>query len=349
MTVRADSMRLEYNGQTSIDVVITNKSRIPVTWLMVDVGLPQSMIEGPRVWVCSLRAKTSSRVAFDFKGVKRGAFSLRAIRARLGDGLSDVEYEVHDRNFGAVSGEDEIVVYPRIWPMYRLDLPSRIPYGQQRTPIRFFEDVSRTIGIRDYMPGDNPRRIDWKATAKQNSLQVREYQPTIALDTLILLDLHMRDYPNSIEVEMAELAIETAASFAHRLIFSSMAVGLVTNVGEDSGSLCEITVRPAKGFAQLGKIMDILARVEPRDGVDFLSTVQKARLGIQPGSTVIVIVPGERRDILDACLILKRVGYRVLVTVMGGTESSTVLPTLTHHGVRVVQIFSALDLERLAS
>jgi uncharacterized protein (DUF58 family) len=55
---------------------------------------------------------------------------------------------------------DQIIVFPRIWPL---------------------EDPLRTIDIRDYQPEDDLRHIHWKATARRAQLQVRAFEPAETL------------------------------------------------------------------------------------------------------------------------------------------------------------------------
>jgi hypothetical protein len=47
----------------------------------------------------------------------------------------------------------------------RFGLPARHPFGNQRAPRRLLEDPAHVIGIRDYVYGDELRRVHWKATA----------------------------------------------------------------------------------------------------------------------------------------------------------------------------------------
>ena len=46
--------------------------------------------------------------------------------------------------------------------------------------------------IRDYIAGDDLRRIDWKLSAKHDKLLIREYSAVISLSPLILVDLPFR-------------------------------------------------------------------------------------------------------------------------------------------------------------
>ena len=69
---------------------------------------------------------------------------------------------------------------------------------------------------------------------------------------------------------------------------------------------------------------------------------------MQPGSTIVVIVPGERSDVLDSCLVLQKTGYKVLLVIIGGCDRPEAATALVYHGVRLWQIFGSRDLERTA-
>ncbi|WP_254546102.1 DUF58 domain-containing protein [Halomarina pelagica] len=44
------------------------------------------------------------------------------------------------------------------------------------------------VSVRDYVPGDAARRIDWKSTARLHELQVREFESETTLTTVLLVD-----------------------------------------------------------------------------------------------------------------------------------------------------------------
>jgi len=86
-----------------------------------------------------------------------------------------------------VEANGEIVVYPSPQPLddfYHL-LP--MTQGQMESPARGMG--SDLYAIRQYLPSDHPRHVDWKATAKTARLMVREFtrdddwRVTVALDT----------------------------------------------------------------------------------------------------------------------------------------------------------------------
>ena len=100
--------------------------------------------------------------------------------------------------FGLTGGEtrrlqsDSLTVYPKIVPLTRVVLPTQSPMGTLRHHQPIFEDPSRIFGKREYVSGDSLRRVDWKSTASTGHLQVKLFEPSIALETVIFLDLPAR-------------------------------------------------------------------------------------------------------------------------------------------------------------
>ena len=57
-----------------------------------------------------------------------------------------------------LTDESYLLVYPKVVPLERLGLPASSPFGD--VPVRrqwLFEDPMRTVGVREYRPGDNPQ------------------------------------------------------------------------------------------------------------------------------------------------------------------------------------------------
>jgi uncharacterized protein (DUF58 family) len=79
--------------------------------------------------------------------------------------------------------------------------------------IRHQPTSSEFRSMREYSQGDDPRRINWKVSAKREDLVVNEYETEIAIDTLITLDTRTHSY----SAEGFERAVSVAASFARSI------------------------------------------------------------------------------------------------------------------------------------
>ena len=101
--------------------------------------------------------------------------------------------------------------------------------------------------LRGYRPGDDPKDIHWKSSARLREPVIREYDRDGAETRWICLDT--RAEPS----EASEVAVEVAASLAGRSAAEGRPFGLV------AGSA---VLEPGEGPGQLERALDILARVD---------------------------------------------------------------------------------------
>jgi uncharacterized protein (DUF58 family) len=129
----------------------------------------------------------------------------------------------------ATASPTHLTVYPKIVPITHLGLPSKSPFGSLKTHEIIYEDPSRIVGVRDYVPGDSLRKVNWKVSAALGKLQVRKFEPAITLETLIFVNLNVEEYDLAYADGATELAITVAASIANHLAELRQPVGLISN------------------------------------------------------------------------------------------------------------------------
>ncbi|GAB5439133.1 DUF58 domain-containing protein [Falsiruegeria mediterranea] len=72
--------------------------------------------------------------------------------------------------------------------------------------------------LRDYLPGDDIRTIDWKVTARTGSPHVRVYTEERDRPALVIVDQRMTMFFGSVEYMKSVVAAEAAAIVAHRIL-----------------------------------------------------------------------------------------------------------------------------------
>ena len=108
-------------------------------------------------------------------------------------------------------------------------------------------------GLHNYRPGDDPRDVHWRSTARFGSPVVREYERERAEALWICVDLRRRD---GADEAAEEEALEIAASLARATIERGQPVALVTPDAQlDEGT----------GAVQLERVLDLLARASYRE------------------------------------------------------------------------------------
>ncbi|MGE0159632.1 MAG: DUF58 domain-containing protein [Gemmatimonadales bacterium] len=245
-------LRLQYE--------VTNRKRfLPSLALeIVETGLPN------RAFVAHVAAKKGASARSVNSFVRRGIYPLRTvtISTSFPFGLFRKERDVEI--------PAEIVVWPRT------DRPVREPRtGGGRAP-----RVGRTArgapgargeyrSLRGYRPGDDPRDIHWRSSARSPNPVVREYDADGAETRWICLDT--RDDPG----EAAEVAVEVAAALLAGAAAAQRPFALAAGT---------MVLEPGHGPGHLERALDILARV------DFSSADAAPALPVPPSACVLVAV-----------------------------------------------------------
>jgi len=81
--------------------------------------------------------------------------------------------------------------------------------------------------VREYMPGDDIRQIDWNVSARMNEPYVKLFVEEREMTVLLLVDMSASGRFGSREQEKRELAAELAAIMAFSAIKNNDRVGLV--------------------------------------------------------------------------------------------------------------------------
>lgn len=119
--------------------------------------------------------------------------------------------------------------------------------------------------LRDYVPDDSPRHIDWKATARRNVLTTREYDLEQSQNIMILLDIGRNMASRTLEADgkpgltKADCAINASVLLTHVAAQSDDRVGLLCFAGAPVAYL-----QPGKGAPQARRLMETLYPLQPR-------------------------------------------------------------------------------------
>jgi uncharacterized protein (DUF58 family) len=123
-----------------------------------------------------------------------------------------------------------LLVYPLVVPLDQINFPAGVPMGERTTLRRILEDPLRTAGVRDYMQGDEPRRIHWKATAHTGTLQSKIFEATTQHTLALFVDTRTFERASlGYDPDLFELALCTAASVATWGSQQGYAIGLYSN------------------------------------------------------------------------------------------------------------------------
>jgi len=303
-----------FPGETvPVQLDIRNGSLLPAVWLRVQDFYPIELAETSSFsQVISLGPREKTRLRYNLRTQKRGYYTIGPLHVSSGDLLG---LNTERQSEGPT---DHLTVYPRVVALSNVKIPSRSPMGTMRHKQPIFEDPTRPMGKRDYQSGDSLRRIAWKASATAGRLQTKLFEPSIALETALFLNLNVTDYQQRTHFDATELAIVVTASLANWIIAQRQSTGLVAH-GLDplSADSRPIPIPAHKGRGHLMRILDILARVRAVEIEPFPGMLRDHRVHLPWGTTMLVITGSAEQALFDELLASRRAGLNPVLILCG--------------------------------
>jgi len=339
---RSFSERRAFLGETvDLTVQVTNHKWLPVSWVRVDDECPLALtlLEGevqpstkPETGllssVMSLRWFDRARWRYRLRCAQRGVYAFGPARLQSGDLFGLFSSQV------VAPGQDWLIIYPDVKPISNLTLPPKEPFGDIKGRQWIFEDPSRAVGIRDYGTRDDLKRIHWKATARQQKLQVKVFEPTTTFHLVIFLDMVTlpRPWYGSIP-ELLERGISTAASIASYAVNRRYQVGLFAN-GCWPHSDQPLKVLPSRDPNQLTRILEALAAVSAVPTGSIEALLNKESTYLPWGATLLVVAAVVTEVLIAVMTRLQAAGRRMVLVCLDDTPLPLPAPRIMVHRVQ---------------
>lgn len=210
-------------GRVEVVVASTGTLPPPAFELIEPVGPTRTA----RMAVERLPRRRTVSAGYRVPTERRGVLTVGPLTAVRGDvlGLATARRRV--------AGSEELLVSPRA---YRLDIPElgNGVLGRHLLTLAQRLGTGEFHSLRDYVEGDEPRTIHWRASARSEELKVRQHTVEGLRRVVVVLDQHDRpDVPPGEYDEPFERAVEVAASVVHSAAEAGLTTRFVTSDGAD--------------------------------------------------------------------------------------------------------------------
>lgn len=325
----------------AVDVELGLSSRRRLSTIVLEESLPEHLGGARRFPLPSLAATEEVHLGYTFTPLRRGRYAVGPLVAEWSDPFGLTQRRV------VLDAPVELIVHPsaeqvhdrvisRAWE----DPPIRPPLSKPwPTGFEFY-------GMRDYVSGDDPRRINWRATARSLDVEsgtgrylVREAEQGITDRVNLFLDTDLGAHSPGETSETFELAVRGAASLAVKHLKDGFALDVHTN-----GSVLASGIRGRRAELPL---LDQLAEVS-REKVPFSAALDRL-LTSRGGSTHnVILTPRIDRDAaMRLRLILDRGVSVLLALVMWEDTDPVTLQRAGSLGCGVVEITTGAPLEKV--
>lgn len=292
----ADPDRVARGDPAQMTLTVRNTSRLRAASLVATDRCANSDVPVP---LLRLRPGKDTTENYPVPTRRRGIVLVGPLRVTRGDPLGLVSLA---RTYGETAA---------VWVHPRIHLLRAVPAGMARSLDGRIDKVPHgTItfdSLREYVVGDELRRVHWRSSAKVGELMVREQLDTSEPTIVLLLDDRSSAHPDVRDgtAESFEAACEAAASIVAAAVREDLPVGLhlVSEV-------------------RTGPYLDVLTEAALRDGdlAQRLRSLRAQRLG---DTLVFLTGPGGKSD-LGAVSALRGPYPVVLAGLFGDRDGAPV-------------------------
>ncbi|MGY3682366.1 DUF58 domain-containing protein [Streptomyces sp. TE33382] len=289
------TLRFTRSGDTSVRLgdtaevrlTVTNPSRRRLRAQLRDAWPPSSWPTGTD--------RSASRHTFTVPAGEQRRLSTLLRPTRRGDRRSE---RVTVRSLGplglaARQGHHKVPWTVRVLPPFtsRKHLPSRLARLREldgRTSVLTRGEGTEFDSLRAYVPGDDTRSIDWRATARQSAVAVRTWRPERDRHILIVLDTGRTSAGRVGDIPRLDAAMDATLLLT---ALATRAGDRVNLLAHDRRVRARVQGRTDTGDV-LARVVDALAPLEPELVETDAHALSTAALAAAPRRSLIVILSG---------------------------------------------------------
>lgn len=257
----------------------------------------------------NLKAKEALSRSYFLKPFERGAYGFGDVHIFVETFLRLIKRKI------TIKAEAEVAVYPSIMQMkkYELMALSSIATTEGLKKMRRIGHSYEFEQIKNYVPGDDYRSVNWKASSRRAQLMVNQYEDERSQQVYCVIDKSRNMRMPFEGLSLMDYAINTSLVISNVVLQKHDKAGLIT-FSDKLGATIKADRRPA----QLNKILNALYREQPRDlESNFEILYHSARKLIKGRSLVLLFTNFESLQAAERVLpLLRKVNNLHLLVVV---------------------------------
>lgn len=238
------------------------------------------------------------RCLYRLESMPRGEHQFHTIRVRCADFFGFIKKE------HLFQVDNHLLVHPAKREIAVSEKASSFDEGTSAAYNMQAKSSNVVTGVREYMPGDRFSWIDWKTTARRNTVMTKEFEQEKSSSVLLLFD--SAAYPGLNRLAY-EGSIEVAASLAESLRKSDSSFAFLS-LGDEK-TFFPFQADPVKKR----RIFHYLAKAKPGTGPPFSRIVSQELTKVPSGVTIMVVTTKLDMETKQSLDRMKRKSKHVVV------------------------------------
>jgi len=245
---RIHDKKLSNGDDNSISIKLKSNYGLDLKAEVVD-EIPHQFQRRDISWKLDLPSKGQKTLTYQLRPVKRGEYNFGAINAFLSTTLGLIQRRYH------FPSDALVPVYPSIIQMKKFEF-SAFTNNLSEIGIKRIRRVGQTTEfdqIKEYVRGDDPRNINWKASAKSTDLMVNHYEDEKSQPVYCLIDKGRLMRSPFEDLTLLDYAVNSALVMSNIAIRKQDKAGLITFSDKMSS-----VVKADRRSGQLQRILETL-------------------------------------------------------------------------------------------
>ncbi|MES2798426.1 MAG: DUF58 domain-containing protein [Bacteroidota bacterium] len=215
--------RMNLGDENHVQLTIKNNTWQPIRFQLIE-GFPIEKQDRATIYKGFLLINHSKQIDYQFKPTNRGKFEFQH------------PYFIIASTFGLVSrrfeveSKVEVEVFPSVLQMKKYEL---LVFHQQKTSqgikkIRRIGNNSEFEQIKNYVQGDEIKKVNWKATSRRFELMVNQYQEEKSQHVYCIIDKSRNMQIEFEGMSLLDHSINSTLAFSNVALRNGDKTGLIT-------------------------------------------------------------------------------------------------------------------------
>jgi uncharacterized protein (DUF58 family) len=224
--------RLFAGGRTEVRLTFDNLGHATTPFLLLEDAVPSELGRPARLVVAGIPPRNRHQASYLLPCRQRGRYHLGPLTIYVTDPFGLARARVQS------SGRSELLVYPEVEDLDASHLLSQGVGSGESTSRQLHRSAAEFYTMREYVTGDDLRRIHWASVARTGHLMIRQDESTRRSTATVFLD-NRSELLGPRGSQAFERAVSVAASLGVAFVRTGFAVHLATAdgrpraVGED--------------------------------------------------------------------------------------------------------------------
>lgn len=319
--------RLNLGDANKVKLILTNTTNQPVGFRLYE-GFPVEMQERSKAYIGLVLPQKTKEFEYTFTPKTRGEFEFRDVFLLMSSVFNLISRRIE------LKATQKIHVYPSVLQLKKYEL---LVFQQQKVSvgikkIRRLGNNSEFEQIKNYVQGDEIKKINWKATSRTNNLMVNQYQEEKSQQIYCVIDKSRTMQMEFEGLSVLDYAINSTLVLSNITLKNGDKTGLITFSDKMGTQLAA-----EKSGGQMRRIMEELyAQRTQFKEPNYELLYQSLRRTVKTRSLIILFSNFETEFAMRRALpILRKINQKhVLVTVL---FQNSELETLAYQSPRTVR------------